>query len=358
MKTAILLLAVSAAACAQVRVSFEQIAKQAAASRDAEHTTEAIRLYRQAVGLRPSWNEGLWYLGYLLYTQEQYLGARDVLRCFTAQEPTTARGWALLGMSEYQTREYTRSLLHLTRALTVGIDAGDPLRRSARYETATLLTRSERYDEGLALLLEMAYAEPASAPLAEAAGLAGLRLPLLPSEIPANRSELVRMAGAAICELGGHRRSEAAALMKQLVDKYPSEPGVHFLFGAFLLDDQPAEGMAELNRELEISPGHVPALVRLAGAYLKLGEAEKARPPAEQASSLDPQSAGARLVFGRVLSELDQVPESIRELEAARDLAPADPAAHWALATAYARAGRESDAERERALTTSLKARQ
>jgi hypothetical protein len=51
------------------------------------------------------------------------------------------------------------------------------------------------------------------------------------------------------------------------------------------------------------------------------------------------------------------LPEGIRELEAARDLAPADAATRWALATAYARAGRNADAARERAENKKLKDR-
>jgi predicted Zn-dependent protease len=346
---------VSAVAFSQI--GFERLSKQAAAARDADHDVEAIQLYTQALKLRPAWNEGLWHLGTLLYRQERFLEARDVLRRSAAQEHGMARTWALLGMSEYQTREYSRALAHLTRALSLGLAVGDPLRRSAVYETAALLTRSERYDEALALLMEMAAAEPASAPLAEAAGLAGLRLPMLPMEIAPDRREMVRLAGAAICELGAHRRAEAAVLMKQLVDGYSEEPGVHFLYGASLMDDDPEKGVAEMRRELAITPGHVPARVRLASEYLKAGEAEKAKPVAEEAVSLDPKSAGARLVWGRVLTELDRLPEGIRELEAARDLAPADASTRWALATAYARAGREADAARERAETRKLKDR-
>lgn len=358
MRPAILLLAMAAVSWPQARVSFDQLAKQAAAARESDRDAEAIQLFKQALDLRPTWNEGLWYLGTLLYRQERYFEARDVLRRSAALEPGMARAWALLGMSEYQTREYTRALAHLTRALTRGLDRGDPLRRSAVYGTAALLTRSERYDESLALLMDMAATEPASAPLAEAAGLAGLRLPMLPNEIPPDRRDIVRLAGAAICELGGHRRAEAATLMKQLVDRYPAEPGVHFLYGASVLDGRPEEGVKEMLRELAISPGHVPARIRLAGEYLQSGEAAKARPLAEEAVSLDPKSAPARLVLGRVLSELNQLPDAVRELEAARDLAPADAATRWALATAYTRAGRQADAARERDETKRLKDRQ
>jgi len=43
-------------------------------------------------------------------------------------------------------------------------------------------------------------------------------------------------------------------------------------------------------------------------------------------------------------------PESVAPLEKAAKLQPANPAAHYSLATAYARTGRREDADREFAL--------
>ena len=51
---------------------------------------------------------------------------------------------------------------------------------------------------------------------------------------------------------------------------------------------------------------------------------------------------------------MKDIPGAIPELEKAATLAPGSPQAHFMLARAYARAGREADAERERAEFTRL----
>ena len=53
--------------------------------------------------------------------------------------------------------------------------------------------------------------------------------------------------------------------------------------------------------------------------------------------------------MGRVLTEGDiDLPRGLKELEYARQLAPASPQVRIALATAYTKAGRKDDAARER----------
>src|SRR5262245_19044790 len=90
--------------------NFDQLSKAAGDAREANHEDEAIPFYQKALALKPDWQEGLWYLGSLLYEKEQYAGARDVLRRFVVSAAETGPGWALLGMSEFQTREYGRAL--------------------------------------------------------------------------------------------------------------------------------------------------------------------------------------------------------------------------------------------------------
>ena len=46
----------------------------------------AIDSYRQALKLKPEWDEGLWYLGTLLYEKENYFEACTVLRNFLGSQ--------------------------------------------------------------------------------------------------------------------------------------------------------------------------------------------------------------------------------------------------------------------------------
>ena len=58
---------------------------------------DAIGLYRQAVKLRPSWAEGWWFLGELLYDQNQYPEARDALRRLIALDQQVGPGLRAAG---------------------------------------------------------------------------------------------------------------------------------------------------------------------------------------------------------------------------------------------------------------------
>src|ERR1019366_8495313 len=99
--------------------------------------------------------------------------------------------------------------------------------------------------------------------LSEPAGLAGWGLPLLPAEVPPDRRELVNLAGRAVLALQTQHYEEAESEFRRLVSAYPNQPGVHFLYGAYLTELHPDDSVAEFERELEISPSHVLALIRL-----------------------------------------------------------------------------------------------
>ena len=92
---------------------FDQLAQAAKQARDENRDDSAIDFYQQALKLKPEWDEGLWYLGTLLYEKENYVGAGAALRRFLDQNPGNGKGWALLGLSEYETHEYAQALDHL-----------------------------------------------------------------------------------------------------------------------------------------------------------------------------------------------------------------------------------------------------
>src|SRR5258708_26811506 len=106
---------------------FPEVSKKAAAAREANQTTEAIRLYREAVKLRPMWAEGWWYLGTLLYEGDQYVAAQEPLGRFVKLDAGNPAGWAILGLCEYQTKAYDKSLEHLQRALKIGLSPNPPM---------------------------------------------------------------------------------------------------------------------------------------------------------------------------------------------------------------------------------------
>jgi tetratricopeptide (TPR) repeat protein len=137
-------------------------------------------------------------------------------------------------------------------------------------------------------------------------------------------------------------------MFKAMANSYPNDPGVHFLYGVYLLDIRPEEGISELKKELEVSPSHVPARLRLAAYYLQNQKLDEALTMAQEAVKLEPRYPPAHMMLGEVQVAKGDVPVGIKELELARDAQPAVPRVHWDLLRAYTAAGRTEDAKREK----------
>lgn len=329
--------------------AIEPLAKEAEAARNDKRVDDAIRLYKKGVAIKPSWTEGWWYLGSLYYDLEKQTEARDAFHQVIARDPKMSAGWAMLGLTEFQTKEYDRALADLRHAIELGLPDNEQLSDVATYHFALLLTRNEEYEQAMKVLSTFAQRNRQEPDFIEAMGLAALRKPLLPTEMPPSERERVMDVGRAMYDAAALRTSQAAMEFKILLEKYPTEPTLHYLYGGFLLYSDADAGMSELEKELEISPLHVPALVTIAAEYIRRQDYKAALPYAEKAVAAAPQSFAAHTVLGRVLTEGDiDPPRGLNELETAKGLAPGSPQVRIALATAYTKLGRKEDAARER----------
>ncbi|MGH9840562.1 MAG: VWA domain-containing protein [Blastocatellia bacterium] len=176
---------------------FEQLAKQAHEAREANQTDTAITLYNKALKLRPGWDEGWWNLGTLLYDLERHAEARDALRKLAAIKPDGGPTWALIGLCEFQMREYQQALLHVARARTLGLGGNEEFSFATNYHAGLLMTRFERFEAGFEILSTLARSHPANPAVVEAFGINLLRLPFLPAEMPPEKRELVLRMGRA-----------------------------------------------------------------------------------------------------------------------------------------------------------------
>ena len=327
---------------------FDQLLQAAEEARDANRDDEAIRLFQRALTVKPDSEEALWYLGSMLYEKERFAEARDVLRAFMTLRPDAGPGWALLGLSEFRLREYSRALDHLQRAMSQGMGDRKELVQSVYYDVVILLTRFERYDDSMDMLQKMLAAGSSDPSLLEPAGLAGLRLPYLPVEVPPDQRDMIALAGKAVVTMQTRYYEQADSEFKQLTEAYPNEPGVHFLRGAYLAQWHPNEAVPEFERELEISPSHVIARVRLAQQLITAGELDRALTLAQQAIQLDPKRASAHMIAGEALIAKGDAAGGIRELETAVGDDPSIGRIHLDLLRAYTAAGRKEDADREK----------
>jgi len=333
---------------ANAETQFEHVVKQADEARLAERFEDAIRLYGEALKIKPKWPDGWWYVGAIFYQKDLYPDARNAFQNLVALEPERGPAWAMLGLCLFQTGEYERAGVALQRGRSLGVNDNSELAGVVRYHAALLYIRFEYFENAFDILSEFLRVGNDSPKVVEAFGLTTLRMPYLPNEIPAAQREKILIAGQAGLNMAARRQDQARTAFDTLLAQYPNDPNIHYGFGVFMLSQDADVALKEFKRELEISPNHFAAMTQMAFEYMKRDQYDDALPLAEKAVRLAPKLYAARNVLGRVLLELGQVDRSIKELEEGVKLAPSSPEMHFALARAYTRAGRKEDAARER----------
>ncbi len=327
---------------------FDALAKQAAEAREAGRLDEAAGLYEKALAQRASWTEGHWYLGTLQYELDRYRPARDAFRRVLEADPNHGGAYAMKGLCEFRLENYDAAIDDLLKASEIGLGTSGDLTDVVRYHTAILLTRRQEFEFALLQLEPIAQSGNDSPSVVEALGIAALRIPLLPSELPPERREMVLLAGRGAYYQAVRVTSAADRAYRELVQRYPDSPNTHYLYGTFLLQSDPQRALGELEKELKISPGHVPAILQIALEYIKQSNWEAARPWAEEAVAIAPDNFAARRAIGQVLLETGDVEGAVDHLERGVRMAPDSPSMRFILARAYQRAGRAEDAARER----------
>jgi len=344
--------------CPATQKSFDEVALGAEAARTADRLQDALRLYRQGVELRPSWQDGWWWLGSLYYEQDRFPEAQAALARFVLAAPKPGPAYAFLALSEYETHDYARSLEHFEKWSLAGSPGTDELLDVASFHWALLLTREGRFVHALYLFAAKAQKRGYSPALAEAMGLASLRMASLPEEYPPERREMVWLAGhaALYAAAQSHDFDRADEFARRLLLHYGNQPNVHYFRGT-LFDFRKMHESAkrEYQEELQISPEHAPAMVELARLYLAEHNFDEAASWATRAAGITPEDPVAHYSLGRALLEMGQVQRAALELESAVRRAPDSAPIRFQLATAYRRLGRNKEAEREFAVFADLK---
>jgi tetratricopeptide (TPR) repeat protein len=349
--------------------SFESLAERGRAAMEADHVAEAIRLYTRATTLKPGWSEGWWHLGTLLFDAGRFREARDAFAHFVLIERREAGpGFAMLGLSEFQLKHYRKALSALELGRKLGLGTDQAFTDTVLFHDGilnTLLGKPEIALERLTLAAnQIASAHPeapkdavfANLELLDAFGIAALGIAKLPSGLTAAQIPLVRQAGRAQALIALQDRVAADTEFERLLALYPSEPGVHYMYGVYLLKEHPPLAINEFRREIEVSPPHDAARIQLALEFLRTGEYEQGLKYGREAVGLAPGNFVAHVACGRLWLELGKTDRALEELRTAVKLAPGSPDAHFALSQALSASGRNREARHERAEFERLKA--
>lgn len=350
-----LLLACLARAAAQEAPStFDDLAARAAAAREQQSAGLAIELYGKAERLKPDWAEGWWYLGLLHYGKNDFAAAIDAFSRYIQLAPDAGPATALRGLCEFETGAYDDSLRDIERGLALGA-AGQPRNEQIlRYHLAQLLTRAGRFEDALKAYAFFADRHISAPEMLVGLGMAGLRVQSLPKDAAPEQRELYLAAGESGYAFMGGDSDGAARMFNQLFARYPTAANLHFFYGYLLYPHDPGLAIKEFRSEVAIAPTNSSARAILAFTLMLQDQYGEALPQAERALTEEPGSEIAELALGRSLAETGDVKRGTELLEHLLRLDPNNMEAHIALAAIYSRAGRSSDARRERMVCLEL----
>jgi tetratricopeptide (TPR) repeat protein len=328
--------------------NLRQIEQQADRLLAANRLQDAAEIYRKALTVHPAWKDGWWKLGTLAYDTGDYAECRASLARYLSFQPGDGSAWALKGLSEFELGESRQSLTDLQHADRLGMTEDENLERVAKVHELLLLNVVGDFDNAFHLVQKLSSTECSSQILIEGTGLTALRMKMLPRDLPKDREDLVLGAGRAVCDATANHSTAANTQFLSLIDQYPNEPQLHYLYGCFLLKDHPDEGLTQLSAELAISKSHVPAMTLLALEYLRRGQASEALSYAERAVAIANRSAQAQFALGKCLIDLHRMQDGIGHLSQAARLAPNDRQILWSLAAAYTQLNDPAAAQRVR----------
>jgi tetratricopeptide (TPR) repeat protein len=286
---------------------------------------EAVKSYDNALRFNPQLTQALFNLGVAHYRAGQFPKAAEALARYLAASPDAWQARQMLGLA----------LLELSR------------------------------DEEAAPLLESALkANPQDASLLFGLGMAYLRL-----KRPEVKTMIDRLAATAAGEPFAHLLKgqnyladsdfqhgvEALEAAAKLSDDLPR---LHFSLGvAYLRTGRNQEAISAFERELKRLPRDYWTLYYLAFLHDAEGQLDAARERARLALALQPLSADAGALLGKVLLKQGKAAEAVKPLEIAVAQNPNDSNLHFQLARAYQQSGRRQDAARAFAEAQRLKDR-
>jgi tetratricopeptide (TPR) repeat protein len=288
----------------------ESLQRTALQEGEAGKTDEAIRDYQHALEFRPEWKEGWWNLGTLQYGANRFVEAKATFQRVVGFAPELGVAWALLGLSEFETKDFNDSLVHLEKAQSLGIKDDAEVERVSTYHLGLLLVRDGEFERATDLLLaRFGGGGAVSEQVKFALGLAMLRIPLLPEQVDPSREALVLAAGG-VAAAG----ADAATLFPEFLKAYPDVPYSQYAYGLALAKaGRDRDALEAFRLETRSSPRSALPWIEISGLELRLGAAKEALGAGEKAVALDAANPAAHEALSSSLRALGETQKSSAE---------------------------------------------
>jgi tetratricopeptide (TPR) repeat protein len=284
---------------------------------------EAVKSYDNALRLDPRLTDALFNLGLAHYRAGQFDKASEILSRYLADRPGAWQAQQMLGLSLVELGRDEEAAPQLEAALK-----SNPQDVSLLFGLGLAYLRLNRSE--VKTMIERLAATPNGEPFAH----------LLKGQNYLADSDFQHAAESL----------EAAA---KLSDDLPR---LHFSLGvAYLRAGRNREAMLAFERELRRLPRDYWTLYYLAFLNEAEGQLDAARERAQLALTLQPRSADACALLGKVLLKQGKAAEAAAPLETAVAQNPKDANLRFQLARAYQQSGRRQDAAREFAEAQRLK---
>jgi tetratricopeptide (TPR) repeat protein len=320
------------------RVEIEALQRRAQQEGESGQTIEAIRDYKRVLELRPDWKEGWWNLGVLQYGDNRFADARSTLQHVVEFVPNLGAAWSLLGLSEFETRDFGDALLHLEKAQSLGIKDDAEVERVSAYHLALLLVRTGKFQRASDLLLAKFGGVQMSEQLKIALGLATLRIPLLPEEVDPSREALLLATGG-VASAGRETLDRFPALLKT----YPDVPYLHYAYGLSLAKaGRDKQAISLMHEETMVSPESALPWTEISRLQLRLGAVNEAITAARKAVALGPTNKLAHELLATALESAGDTTRAAAERKTADHFIAFDGAPEQRIVLRYANANPDS----------------
>ena len=287
--------------------------------------------------------------------------AAAVAKLQSLSQTTDPRVAQLLGVAYYNSNDHVRAIKHLTIAVN-----NLPPETSEWRESVQLLGLAHyilgHSAEAIPFLEQTRAWLPASNELSYALGMASVQT----RQPDKAREAFARMFRVESDSAAAHLLTAqmmirvdleefAEVELKKALGKDPKLPRANYLLGQIAIyKGRFDEGIALMERELQVNPGNASAYYKIGDAYTRLLKWDEAIVVLQKSVWLDPYYSGPYILLGKSYLKKRELVSAEGMLKRAIQFDPNNKSAHYLLGQVYQQSGRAEDARREFAIAEKL----